>query len=319
MHTYNLSDEELKQILDTARYAPSVHNTQPWRVKKVDELIEISIDPNHKLGPGDPTGRETIISMGIFAEAVCLTAGITGLQASVRLDKDKALIIFKKGKKSDKNWVKLLKSRATDRSIYKKTRVNFAVKKTIEKCTVNKAVKIRFIDDQHFIRFLARLTAKGISLALSNPDFRQELRKYLLRPWSHKKRGISVRSLYLPSFIALLQPDILRLNFSSGKESQLEERRWLSASAVIMVTTEGDLHDDWFAVGRTYMRISLEIERAGLSQATSAATVEAATFHEDIEKMLGTSQRLQVAIRIGKGAAKRHYSPRVSVEELIAT
>ncbi len=112
---------------------------------------------------------------------------------------------------------------------------------------------------------------------------------------------------------------MLKLGLNTGKEAALEEKRWLSASAIVLITTEGDLHDDWFEAGRVYMRVSLEIERSGFSQATSAATVEAATFHEDIEKLLGTSQRLQAAIRIGKGVSKRKYSPRVSAEELITS
>jgi hypothetical protein len=79
------------------------------------------------------------------------------------------------------------------------------------------------------------------------------------------------------------------------------------------------LHDDWFEAGQTYLRASLELERLGFSQATSAAPVEAATFHEDIESLLKTNQRLQAVIRIGKGAAKRRYSPRVPAKELITS
>lgn len=319
MKTHKLTDKELEEILEIARYAPSVHNTQPWRVQNRHGGVEVTIDSNHKLGPGDPTGRQTIISLGIFTETICLTASVLGLSTSVRFDKDKASISFHKNVKSDKNIVKLLKNRATDRSIYKKTDIDPGTQTILERLAKNKSVKVWLIENESVLKTIARLTAKGISLALSNPQFRDELSRYLLRQGSQRKRGISVRSLYIPKVIAALQPELLKFGLSTGKEAQLEEKRWLSSSAVVLITTEGDLHDDWFKAGRTYLRISLELERLGFSQATSAATVEASTFHEDIEKLLGTKQRLQAAIRIGKGVSKRQYSPRVSAKDLITS
>lgn len=316
--TREITDEELRKIVDLSRYAPSVHNTQPWKVRKDLGGIEISIDSAHRLGAGDPTGRETIISLGIFAEAICQAAGVLGLSGEARFDEDKAIIEFKTGKVIEDDIGRLVKDRATDRSIYKKTNVDAQLKSDLEACATEK-VRVWVEENDDFIRTFAELTGKGISLALSNPDFRSELRKYLILPWSRKKRGIAVRSLYIPLSLAILQPFLLRFGSSSGKEARLEKKRWISSSAVILITTEGDMHHDWFEAGRTYMKVSLQIEKAGLSQATSAAVVEAATFHEDIEKMLGTSQRLQAAIRIGNGAPKRRYSPRLSAEEIITS
>jgi hypothetical protein len=319
MRTYELTDEELKNILNIARYAPSVHNTQPWQVQNQGDKVEISIDPRHKLGPGDPTGRQTIISLGIFTEAICLIAGTLGLSTSVKFNRDKVHIFFQEGVRLDQNIEKLLQNRATDRSIYKKTPIDPDIETSLGKCARNKSIRIWVIKDEDYIKTIAKLTGKGISLALSNPEFRDELRQYLIPPGSHKKRGISVKSLYIPPVIAALQPQLLKFGLSTNKEAALEEKRWLSASAIVLITSEGDLHDNWFESGQTYLRMSLEIERLGLSQATSAATVEAATFHEDIEKLIKTNQRLQVAVRIGKGVSKRQYSPRLSVEELITS
>lgn len=317
MEGSRLTNEELEKIIDTARYAPSVHNTQPWRVKNKQSSIEVTIDKSHKLGPGDPTGRQTIISLGIFTEAICLAAETLGFSGLATFNHDKASISFKKKNAANKDVLKLFKKRSTDRSIYQKTAISTTVKESLKKLVKNQSVRIWVIDDEDFIRTAAQLTAKGINLALSNPEFRNELRKYLIRQGSRRKRGISVRSLYIPSMIATLQPEILKFGLYSGKEAHLEEKRWLSASAVVLITSEGDLHNDWFEAGRIYMKVSLEIEKFGLSQATSAAIVEASTFHEDIENILGTDQRLQAILRIGKGSSKRQYSPRVPAAELI--
>lgn len=317
MEKHELSDIELERLLEIARLAPSVHNTQPWKVAKTSGGLEISIDGLHKLAAGDPTGRQTIISLGIFTESIGVAAESVGLKVTkIKLNKDKVSINFNKTKlRTDK--ISLIKGRATDRSIYKKTVLDNGSKEKIISSWPSKSLKIWLIEDEDFIDKLAEYTSKGISLALSNPEFRKELSRYLVVPWSGKKRGISVRSLYLPWLLATIQPALLNLGLATGKEAKLEKKRWLSASGIVLITTEGDLHADWLEAGRGYLRVSLAIESLGLSQATSAATVEAATFHEDVEQMLGTNQRLQAVIRVGKGAKKRKYSPRVPTSELI--
>lgn len=319
MKDYKLSAAELKSILEIARLAPSVHNTQPWKVKNTSKGLKIIMDNDHKLGAGDPVGRQTAISLGIFSEAVCIAAENIGWNSKeIKLEDDTtARISFKKSNRSRSDIAELIKRRASDRSIYKKINISVETKKTIQNCVCDKSVQVWFVQDKDFIKKLAKLTSKGIRLALSNPEFRNELSRYLIRSGSNKKRGIAVKSLYLPWFIANLQPESLKLGLNTRKEAELEEKRWSSASAIVLITTDGDLHEDWFNAGRTYLKVSLAIESFGLSQTTSAATVEAATFHEDVEKMLETSQRLQAVLRIGKGAAKKQYSPRVSAEELI--
>lgn len=312
-----LSENEFLKLTEIARFAPSVHNTQPWRINNTAYGLEITVDGAHKLGPGDPTGRETIISLGILAETINLAGEEIGLKSTeIKLNNDKIMLKFIKDKPKS-NYVEFIRKRATDRSIYKKVVIDKPVEAAIKRSWPEGSLSIWFKKDEGFIKELAGLTSKGISLALSNPEFRKELSDYLVLPWSGKKRGISVRSLYLPWPVAVLQPMFLNLGLYTGHEAKLEEKRWLSASAVILITTDGDLHEDWFEAGRAYLRISLAIEKAGLSQATSAATVEAATFHEDIEKMLDTNQRLQAVIRIGKGTKTRRYSPRLPIEELV--
>jgi nitroreductase len=74
-------ESKLEAILELARFAPSVHNTQPWMVTLHDKTITVSIDPAHKLQDGDPTGRETIISLGIFAEALQIAAAYQGFRS----------------------------------------------------------------------------------------------------------------------------------------------------------------------------------------------------------------------------------------------
>jgi hypothetical protein len=316
-------DQKIIEVLEIARQAPSVHNTQPWLVNGSKNVVKVSINNKYKLVDGDPTGRQTIISMGIFCEAICLAAEKFGFAEFRTEIKDKsAEIHFKRQNniaKSTDQKIKLLKKRCTDRSIYKPVEISSSIKNTIENINHNEGIGIELITDKSIIIQIAILTSKGIKLALSNPAFRIELSRYLILPKTKKRRGISIKSLYLPWMTIYFEPILVRLGLVIGAEAKLEKRRWLSASGVVAIFGDGDLNNFWFETGRTYLRVSLAIEQLGLSQATSAAIVEASNYHEDIEKSLNSNQRVLALIRIGKGRKKRFYSPRVNAEELITS
>jgi hypothetical protein len=320
MSTSELLAAKLEAIVDIARFAPSVHNTQPWVVTISDISIVVSIDPAHRLHDGDPTGRETIISLGIFAEAICLAAATCGLRAdSVELKDELCVISFGQAHSGDTAAVELLKQRCTDRSVYKPLTIPSAVLDTISQSRQHAGISITTATDTAMIAAVAQLTGQGIQLALSNPDFREELSQYLVTPGSHQQRGIATRSLYIPRLLQYIEPWLLKTGLTNQPEVRLEKQRWESASGLVFICSDGDLHEDWFQVGRSYLAVSLAIEKAGLSQATSAAIVEASDFHEDIEKLLGTTQRIQAILRVGQGKTHRYYSPRVSARELLAT
>jgi hypothetical protein len=320
MTTKTTLADNVKNILELARLAPSVHNTQPWKVAVEDQTLRVTIDPEYMLADGDPTGRETIISMGIFCEAIVLSAQHLGFTPkTVKFHGKSVAVTFdaaKKTKTSDEN-VKLLRKRCTDRSIYTKYDITPAMVQSLKHVSTDKDVEIWVETSSENIQKTAQLTAQGISMALSAPEFRKELSEYLTEPWSHKQRGISVDSLYIPRYVAVLEPLLMRLGIGTGAEVKLEKKRWLSSSAVVYIATRGDMPEYWFKAGRDYLRVSLQIEKLGLSQATSAATVEASSFHEDIEEMLGTDFRLQSVLRVGQGSKHRVHSNRVDVATLL--
>lgn len=312
--------QKLPEIVDLARLAPSVHNTQPWQVRSKDTTIEVSIRTQYALKDGDPTRRQTIISLGIFCESLSIVSQAYGfITKKIVCVDDRATLWLEKGKPDPKSQtnVELLQRRCTDRSLYKPAHLDEKLLHTLQKAARFGDIKTLVITERSFIDKLASLTSKGISLALSNPAFRRELSHYLVVPWSKKNRGISVRSLYIPWLLAIFEPWLIRWGIGLKTEASLEKKRWLSASGVVLILGDGDFSKYWFDAGRTYLRVSLAIEAAGLSQATSAAIVEASNYHEDIEEELHTSQRILCVIRIGKGKGNRAYSPRVSAEDLL--
>jgi hypothetical protein len=72
-----------REILDTARFAPSPHNVQPWRVRLISDVeAELYIDGTRTLPNEDHTGSFLLSAMGMFLEALELLAA----QHNVRIE-----------------------------------------------------------------------------------------------------------------------------------------------------------------------------------------------------------------------------------------
>lgn len=313
--------DSLSNILSIARLAPSVHNTQPWSVKVTGESLVISIQRNRRLSFGDPTGRQTYISLGIFAEACVVGLSSCGFKVlDLTLKDDKVVIKTKRAsQKSEQSMdASLLKRRWTDRSVYKPNPISKSAGTEINGTWQTNAVNVLTTDDKTITERCAQLTKQALLLALSNPGFRKELADYIVT--SPKiPYGIPFSTLGINKLKTLAVKKLLTSGLSRKKEAQLEYVRWKSASGLVFILAEGDSPTYWVESGRAYLRASLKIEQLGLSQATSAAVVEASDFHEDMEILLGTKKRIQCVIRIGSGKKTKKTSGRYSVKELLST
>src|SRR5256885_7605317 len=70
-----------KQMLETAIYAPSPHNVQPWRLRIVsNDTADLLIEKHRTLPKEDPTGSFIILSMGLFIEALTIVAANSSLK-----------------------------------------------------------------------------------------------------------------------------------------------------------------------------------------------------------------------------------------------
>jgi nitroreductase len=78
-----------RAILEVARSSPSPHNVQPWRVRFVSsDRAELYIDGTRTLPNEDLTGCFVLSAMGMFLEALDLTACQHGFRLDYRLTDD---------------------------------------------------------------------------------------------------------------------------------------------------------------------------------------------------------------------------------------
>lgn len=75
-----------RTLLETARYSPSPHNVQPWRLRVLsDDAADLLIEKHRTLPKEDPTGSFIILTTGIFIEALSIVAQNSSLKLGFEL------------------------------------------------------------------------------------------------------------------------------------------------------------------------------------------------------------------------------------------
>jgi nitroreductase len=314
----------ITQVLEYARLAPSVHNAQPWKFTIDNNTISLVCEPARMLVDSDPTGRESWISFGICLEAIMQAAKGLGLKATIvhqqtaSFDKPIASVKIAAGGTEHPDILAALKNRYT----YREKMVPAAIPKDlIEHCEAAvkdlAGIKAHVMTDKQSIAAVGALTKKAMSLALGDPGFRTELFHLIRYNWSPARTGLHGYAMgegWLGSVFAKWS---VKLGIGLPLKARHDEQRIVDASALIFISAPGDVSKFWFTAGRGYLRVALEVTKSGLVQGTLAAPIEAASFHEDIEAMLGTKQRLQTMIRVGKPTRiPKRKSPRLDLDDL---
>jgi nitroreductase len=317
----------IRKLLEYARLAPSVHNAQPWRFIVKGDSISLAVAPERMLDSGDPTSRESWISFGVCLEALLQAAKGLGMKAEITQVQgasfnDVIATIHVTPNLSDKqpSLLNALEKRQTYREKMESAKIPLELVKSCEQAVKDlNGVSVFFMQDKPAIRRVGEYTFKAMSLALSSPDFRHELYHFVHYNWSPSRTGMHGYTQGEGSLGSLFGKLSIKLGIGLGTKARHDQQRINDASALIFIGTKGDVPSFWLSAGRGYMRVALEVAKSGLAQGTLAAPIEAASFHEDIEKILGTSNRLQTMLRVGKAAHPVRSSPRLEVDELTTT
>lgn len=313
-------------ILDYARLAPSVHNTQPWSFTTEGMSITLLVNKARLLVDGDPTGRELWISLGVCLETLITAAQALGHKAVITeqqtdtIEQPIAVVTITPGvQPRQQQLIDLVKQRHSYRGPMQPISLPGLLLATCRDAAKDlSGISIHLTDARSDIEAIADLTYKGMRLALSSPAFRHELADLINYNWSKARVGMHGFVLNRRALGSVWEKWSIKLGLDIRKKALADRIKISNASGLLFIATEGDVPRHWLAAGRAYYRTCLVITKVGLAHSTIAAPVEAASFHEDVERLLHTPHRIQTMIRVGKAAhQQRKFSPRLTVEELL--
>jgi len=301
--------------------APSVHNSQPWNFHVTDEAITVSLEASRKLGAGDPTGRESWISIGACLENLLIAGQYFGAHGTVAGRNGTSVTLgFTHGQPdvSAEPLVDAMAARVSNRNGFSERPVDEHLLEELSGIKME-GVEVVASNDPNLITLLADLTGRAIGMALGNPDFRGELSSLVRHNWTKSGTGMPGFSLGVSGPRSVIESRMIKHGAVIASQPAKERRAMEQSGGVVLVFAEGDSQPYWLAAGRAYQRANLVLTARGLSCSTTAAVVEAADYHLDIERYLHQDGRLQTVTRMGYAKRPVRHSPRLSPGDVVTS
>jgi nitroreductase len=179
----------ITEVLRAAVAAPSLHNTQPWRLR-ADTLgmaIEIYVDPARMLPVGDPYGRSAYLACGAALLNLRVAAAANGLQTRVVLapDPDRPHLVARVGLSdgylatpSDRELSAAIRQRHSNRQPYRDEVLAPDVKAELVGAAKAEQGLLLFLDENEVTR-VGHLIAEAERELLAKPAYRTELARWV--------------------------------------------------------------------------------------------------------------------------------------------
>lgn len=315
-----INESELRQILNSAKFAPSSHNTQPWQAIGKGSKLSIGYDSARHLKIGDPDKRELYMSLGCFTETVILAAQDFGYKVSYTFNgtEDSGSVIelsFNKAGVRNTKWSDLIKRRRSDRRMYQEKKLNPPQVNQLAKLKQGLASLV-IIENKESIEFLAVMTRDATYEIMSEQEFRNELADWVRNNWTKKPDGMPGYTQGMPGPVSLLAKFVIRKTKRvASDQAKKDSKRVLHSSSIGLICVSENTEKAWIDAGRLYQRTCLSaLDFEIKSSAVSAAVISTKT-NGLIRTRLKLNELPVALIRFGytKGSVKS--TPRRSVND----
>lgn len=310
----DLTPPDLQGVIRYAALAANSHNTQPWRFRLEDQVIEMRPDFQRRTPAVDPDDHHLFVSLGCAAANLALAAAATGRPGEISLAADGAGVRydFRVGAAQVDPLAGAIPKRQSTRAEYDGRPVPAADLVELERAARTPGVGLALITDRPRIRKVRDLVLAGNEDQMSDPAFMQELKQWLrFNPRSAMTRGDGLFSAasgnpVLPTEMGRFAFDRL---FDVGTENAKYARHIDSSAGVAIFMGERADHDHWIRVGQACQRFALAATRLGLKVAFVNQPVEAPRLRADLAAVVGATGRPDLVMRFGYGPALP-FSPR---------
>ncbi|WP_210520846.1 hypothetical protein [Hymenobacter terricola] len=177
------------ELLDYARWSPSPHNIQPWKLQVLSETnARLYYDPTRLLRHTDPTSCFTIIGLGMFIASLNIAAGPLGFciearhAAEARLDYGATtpqpfadLRLVPRSGPAPVADRELLKQRRTSRLHYDGRPVAAPIQQQLAARATAQGHQLTFATDPAMVDFILDLNRQTLFTDLDDAATRQEL------------------------------------------------------------------------------------------------------------------------------------------------
>ncbi len=316
-----LSDAEMTLAAEAARWAPSIHNSQPWRLRRLPAGLGVVEDPSRAVPVIDPQGRDRTISCG----AALLNAGVAlralGYAVEVSTLPDPAepgLVgtVQALGRSAptaaDADLARMIPLRHTHRRVYRSHAVAEEDLLDLRQAVSAEGARLS-VADAAARRRLAHLLRRAVRAQAADPELRGEVEQWVRRDADGGAvDGIPSSALGTSPFPV----DSLVHAGHRGAPEAGEVEEELARSTVLVVATRGDTRHDWAVAGLALERMLLVATAKGLVATFADQALQDPALRPEVAEVLALWGRPQVLLRVGRPLVDAPLTPRRPLAEL---
>ncbi|WP_026403458.1 Acg family FMN-binding oxidoreductase [Actinomadura rifamycini] len=319
--------EDARRAIGDAVWAPSVHNTQPWRFGVRGARISVRADADRRLGVADPAGREMLISCGAALYNLRLALRVLGYAPDARLlpDPDRPHLLadvhMNPGQPPDGDLEDLhgrIRRRRTHRGGFGPGGVPDTVIGRIATETQTEGARLIQAVDAHVEGALAALTDAAEHVQRRTPSYASEIARWAPAPGTRRRDGVQEGGYPRE---ARTEPRFAARDFARGQDRGVPgpaEGGGREAGLVMLLATQTDDPTAWIRAGQALQRLLLRADQHGLAVAFHTQALEVPELRDFIRTRFCAGRHPQSLLRIGavSGDAPRFEAVRRPVEEV---
>lgn len=313
---------ELDQVGEAARWAPSIHNSQPWRLRRLADGIGVVDDIGRSVPVIDPSGRDRTISCGsaLYNAAVALRALGYATQASLLPDPADPTLIgtvhaVGRARPGDQDVLlhRMIPLRHTHRRVYRSHLVAEEDLLDLRQAVAAEGARLS-VAEPAARRRLAHLLRFAVQAQSEDPELREEVERWVRRGGhpSTLVDGIPSAALGTSPFPV----DSLVHGGTRGVPAAEEVEAELARSTVLVVSTREDTRHDWVIAGLALERLLLTATAKGLVATFAEQALQNPTVRPQVAEALGIWGHPQVLLRVGRPLVDAPFTPRRPLREL---
>ncbi|SEO84296.1 Acg family FMN-binding oxidoreductase [Trujillonella endophytica] len=300
--------DALEDAVDSALLAPSIHNTQPWRLVLRGDRLELHADRTRQLLTLDPVGRALAQSVGaaLFNARVSLAASGWAVEVD-RLpdpaDPDLLGVVRPVDGAPDAAEAALAPSvrrRRTNRRAFGGDALPDDLLRDLADAVAAEGARLIGVSREAHRQLVARLTQQADAVQNADPAYRAEVRRWTTRP---PGSGDGVPAAVVPHVDGLQHDDVPLRDFDSAGAGALPpETASTSGQTMVLLATPRDDQASWLRAGEALERVLLELTRQGWAAGPLTQAIEVPVTRTRLRSALTASSHPQMLLRIGRAA-----------------
>ena len=295
--------EVVKDAVQLACRAPSLHNSQPWQWTADSAGLHLYVDRARMLYSADKSGREALISCGAVLDHLRVAMAAAGFTAHVERFPNPnnpdhlasidfspiSLVTDGHRRRAD-----AILRRRTDRLPFARSRNFGLLKPLLHRCFDAEAAYLDVIADELRPQ-LAEASQLTESLRLYDSSYHAELEW-----WTGHFETID--GIPAASLVSAAESDRVEVGRAFPVIRHFERRAGIPEddSTVLVVSTDGDTRNDAVRSGEVLSAVLLECTLAGLATCTLTHLIELSSSRRIVGILTGREAMPQLLIRVGE-------------------